>query len=162
MKNGGNSHLSWVHNPLWLRQSQPIYRPANHKRVMSANWRPCLTPHWQSLCHQAGTMKQSSNTSTYNPAAGMAFMISISDLYPTLVIVTLHVTSCHNRLCHNKVWHTKLCQFVLSPSSLHSIIPQLTGSLMHWSVKPETKLQQLLPLDSLVKIVIPQSEFTCI
>ena len=26
-------------------QSQSIFRPTNHKRVMPANWRPCLIPH---------------------------------------------------------------------------------------------------------------------
>ena len=31
-----------THSPLQLRQSQPIFRPTNHKRGMPANWRPYL------------------------------------------------------------------------------------------------------------------------
>ena len=34
------------------RQSQPIFRPTNHRSVMPANRRPCLLTLWQSLCHQ--------------------------------------------------------------------------------------------------------------
>ena len=54
LKNGGNSH--WSHEPImqWgTRQSQPIFRPTSHKRVMPANQRPCLIPHWQSYCRQS-------------------------------------------------------------------------------------------------------------
>ena len=57
LKNSGNSH--WSHEPImhWgTRQSQSIFRPNNHKRVMPDNWRPCLIPHWQSYCHQARTV----------------------------------------------------------------------------------------------------------
>ena len=61
LKNGGNSH--WSREPIlqWgTRQSQHLFRPANHKSVMPANWRPCLLPHWHSYCHhQAGTVWQS-------------------------------------------------------------------------------------------------------
>ena len=49
LKNDGNSHRS---GPLWLRQSQPIFRPTNHKGAMPANWRSCLIPHLYSFCHQ--------------------------------------------------------------------------------------------------------------
>ena len=27
--------VTWAHHPLWLRQSQPIFRPASHKRVVN-------------------------------------------------------------------------------------------------------------------------------
>ena len=33
------SLVTWAHNALWLRQSQPMFRPANHKRVIPANQR---------------------------------------------------------------------------------------------------------------------------
>ena len=62
MKNSGNSH--WSREPImqWCtRQSQSIYRPTNHKRMMAANWRPCLIPRWQSYCHQARTVWQSTS-----------------------------------------------------------------------------------------------------
>ena len=45
-------------------QSQSIFRPTNHKRVMPANLRPCLIPHWQSYYHQARTVLQSMTTGT--------------------------------------------------------------------------------------------------
>ena len=56
LENGGNSsqycgsiiHCNWG-------ISQPIFRPA-HKRVMSANRRPCFISHWQSYCIQAKTV----------------------------------------------------------------------------------------------------------
>ena len=54
LKNGGNSH--WSREPIkqWgARQCQSVFIPTNHKRVMPANWRPCLISHWQSYCHQA-------------------------------------------------------------------------------------------------------------
>ena len=57
LKNGGNSH--WSHQPTmqWgTRQSQSIFRPTNHKRVMLANWRPCRIPLWQSYYHQVRTV----------------------------------------------------------------------------------------------------------
>ena len=34
--------VTWAHNLLQLRQSQPTFRPTNHKRVMPTNWRPYL------------------------------------------------------------------------------------------------------------------------
>ena len=49
LKNGKNSH--WSCKPIiqWgTRQSQYIFRLTNHKRIMPADWRPCLLPHWQS------------------------------------------------------------------------------------------------------------------
>ena len=49
LKNGKNSH--WSCEPIiqWgTRQSQYIFRLTNHKRIMPADWRPCLLPHWQS------------------------------------------------------------------------------------------------------------------
>ena len=54
MKNGGNSHCS--HKPIiqWgTRQSQSIFRPVNHKRVMPASLEPCLISRWLSYYHQA-------------------------------------------------------------------------------------------------------------
>ena len=46
LKNGGNSHRSREPIMQWgTRQSQSIFRPASHKRVIPANWRPCLLPH---------------------------------------------------------------------------------------------------------------------
>ena len=57
LKNSWNSH--WSREPImqWgTGQSQSIFRLTNHKRVMPANWRPCLIYHWQSYCHQAGTV----------------------------------------------------------------------------------------------------------
>ena len=60
LKNGGEfPPVTWAHNPLQLRQSQPIFRPTNHKSVMPAIWRPCLISRWQSYWHQAGTVYQS-------------------------------------------------------------------------------------------------------
>ena len=59
-KNGGNSHRSCERiMQCGTRQSQSLFRPANHKSMMPANWRPCLIPHWQSYCHQARTVSQS-------------------------------------------------------------------------------------------------------
>ena len=49
LKNGGNSH--WSRDTIMqrgIRQSHSIFRPTNHKRVMPANRRSCLIPHWQS------------------------------------------------------------------------------------------------------------------
>ena len=58
VKNIRNSNRSCEPTMQWdTRQSQPIFRPTNHKRVMPANWRPCLIPHWQSYCYQ--TVSQS-------------------------------------------------------------------------------------------------------
>ena len=52
LKNGGNSHqLLEPTMHCGTRQSQTIFRPTNHERVMSANRRPRLIPHWQSWCH---------------------------------------------------------------------------------------------------------------
>ena len=45
VENGGNSH--WSCEPTMqggTRQSQSIFRPTNHNRVMPANRRPCLIP----------------------------------------------------------------------------------------------------------------------
>ena len=57
LKNSGNSHWSCKPIMQWgTRQSQSIFGPTNHKRVMPANWRPCFLPHWQSYCHQVRTV----------------------------------------------------------------------------------------------------------
>ena len=53
------SPVTWAHNLLCLRYSQPVFRPASHRGVMPANWRQCLRPNWQSYCHQTRTVKQS-------------------------------------------------------------------------------------------------------
>ena len=37
--------VTWVPSPLQMKQSQPICRPTNYKRVMPANWRTCFIPH---------------------------------------------------------------------------------------------------------------------
>ena len=55
------SPVMWAHNPSQLKQSQPKFRPTNHERVMVANRKPCLILHWQSDCHQARTVKQSTS-----------------------------------------------------------------------------------------------------
>ena len=34
--------VRWAHNPLRQRKSQPVFKPTNNKRVMPANWRPCV------------------------------------------------------------------------------------------------------------------------
>ena len=39
-----------------------IFWRTNQKRVMPANLRPCLIPHWQSYCHRARTVQQSMTT----------------------------------------------------------------------------------------------------
>ena len=45
LKNGGNSHRSRESIMQWdTRRSQSIFRSTNHRRVMPANWRPCLIP----------------------------------------------------------------------------------------------------------------------
>ena len=45
LKNGGNSYWSRESIMQWgTRQSQSLSRLTNHKRVMPANWRPCLIP----------------------------------------------------------------------------------------------------------------------
>ena len=50
----------WKFTPVkWLGQSKSIFKPTNHKRVMPANWTPCLTSHSKFYCHQARTVKQS-------------------------------------------------------------------------------------------------------
>ena len=43
----------WHICPLWLRQPQHIFRPTNHKKVLSANWSPSLIPYWHSYWHQS-------------------------------------------------------------------------------------------------------------
>ena len=56
------SNMNW--SIVWVIMGYPqnagvlvvLVRPANHKRVISANWRPCLIPHWQSYCHQVRTV----------------------------------------------------------------------------------------------------------
>ena len=55
-KRWGFPLLTWAHNAMGTRKSQFIFRPANHKRVMPANWRPCLIPHWESYYHQVSTV----------------------------------------------------------------------------------------------------------
>ena len=37
--------VTWAHNLLRMRQSHTIFRPANHKRALPANWGSCLIPH---------------------------------------------------------------------------------------------------------------------
>ena len=50
LKNDGNSHRSHKPTMEWdTRQSHFIFWPTNHKRLMPANWRPCLIPHWVFL-----------------------------------------------------------------------------------------------------------------
>ena len=57
LKNIGNSHWSYESIMQWgTRQSQSIFRPTNHKRVMPANRRQCLLPQWQSYCHPGRTV----------------------------------------------------------------------------------------------------------
>ena len=57
LKNSWNSHWSFEPIMQWgTGQSQSIFWPTNHKRVMPANLRPCLLPHWQSHCNQARTV----------------------------------------------------------------------------------------------------------
>ena len=51
-----------AHNSFQPRQLQPIFRPTNHKTMMPTNCRPCLISHWQSYCHQARTVKQSTES----------------------------------------------------------------------------------------------------
>ena len=63
LKNSWNSHWSFEPIMQWgTGQSQSIFWPTNHKRVMPANLMPCLIPHWQSYCHQARTVEQSMTT----------------------------------------------------------------------------------------------------
>ena len=38
---------------------QLLFRSANHKKVMPANWWWCPAPHWQSYCNQVRIVKQS-------------------------------------------------------------------------------------------------------
>ena len=55
LQNGRDSHRSRDPTmPCDTRQSQPIFRVSNHKRVIPANRRSCLTSHRQSYCQQAG------------------------------------------------------------------------------------------------------------
>ena len=45
LKNGGNCHQSCKPAMQWdTRQSRPIFRATNHKRVMPAKWKPYLIP----------------------------------------------------------------------------------------------------------------------
>ena len=64
----GDCQWSPKNNSLQLRQSQLILRPANHKMIMPANWRPCFIPHWKSWCHQARTVEKSIPTLHRLPA----------------------------------------------------------------------------------------------
>ena len=60
LNNSWNSHWSCEPIMQWgTGQSQSIFRPTNHKRVMPANRRPCLIPHWRSYCHPGRTVEQS-------------------------------------------------------------------------------------------------------
>ena len=50
LKNGGNfnrSHVLLIHSA--IMESQPIFRLFAQYKVTSANWKPCLTLHWQSF-----------------------------------------------------------------------------------------------------------------
>ena len=68
------SRVTWVHNPLWLRQSQPMFKPTDYKRVIPANLRPCPISHSQSCSHQARTVYQSKLISIRMATSDMGFM----------------------------------------------------------------------------------------
>ena len=50
LNNGGCKFpaVTWAQNAMPPKRCQPIFRPANHKRLMPASGSPCLIPHWQS------------------------------------------------------------------------------------------------------------------
>ena len=51
--------VKWAHDALKLRHSPTFVWIRIITNDMGASWRPCLIPHWQSYCHQARTVKQS-------------------------------------------------------------------------------------------------------
>ena len=52
-KNGGNFHQSRKHR-MHCNWGFPHTYQGHHKRVMPANWGPCLIPHWQSVLKPPG------------------------------------------------------------------------------------------------------------
>ena len=56
LKNRNSHHSLELKMRSYQGIPQPIFRPANHKRFILANWRPCLIPQWQSYSHQARTV----------------------------------------------------------------------------------------------------------